>query len=97
MPTYITLMKMTDQGVKDIKGVPRRLEEGIKAYEAVGGRLIGFYLVTGDYDYVSIGEAPSDEVAMTFALQLGSLGNIRSTTLKAFPREELVDMIKKLP
>jgi len=97
MPTYIILMKLTDQGIKGIKDAPGRTEEGIKAFEAMGGKLIGFYTVMGEYDYVGIGEAPSDEVAMTFSLGLGSLGNVRTTTLKAFTKEEFAEIVKKLP
>jgi len=97
MPTYITLFNLTEQGVKDLKNAPERIEEGLKAFEAMGGKLIGFYAVMGEYDYVSIGEAPNDAVAMTFMLGLSSQGNIRSTTLKAFSREEFAGFIAKLP
>lgn len=97
MPTYILLMKMTDQGIKAIKDAPKRVEEGIKGFEAMGGKMLGFYLTTGEYDYVAIGEAPSDEAAVTFALALGSKGNVRTTSLKAFTKEEFAEMVKKLP
>jgi uncharacterized protein with GYD domain len=97
MPTYITLMKMTEQGIKDVKSAPERIEAGIKGWEAMGGKLVGFYAVMGDYDYIAIGEVPSDEVAVTFSLALGSQGSVRTTTLRAFTREEFVEMVKKLP
>ena len=97
MPHFINLMKLTDQGAKTIKDAPARLEAGIKAFEKMGGKMIGFYVVMGEYDYVAIGEAPSDEVAMTFALALSSLGNVRTMGLKAFTREEFAAMVKKLP
>ena len=97
MQTYILLMKLTDQGIKEIKNAPEGIEEGIKAWQAMGGKFIGFYAVMGEYDYIAIGEHPSEQAAMTFALMLSSGGNIRTTTLKAFTREELVEMIKKLP
>ncbi|HEY56155.1 MAG TPA: GYD domain-containing protein [Dehalococcoidia bacterium] len=97
MATYIMLMKLTEQGIKDIKNAPQRIEQGSKAVEAMGGKLLGFYSVMGDYDYVAIGETPSEEVMMTFLLGLGSLGNIRTTTLRAFNREEFATMVKKLP
>ena len=97
MPTYISLMKLTDQGIKDIKNAPQRTEEAIKSLEAMGGKLIGLYMVMGEYDYVGIAEAPSDEVAMTFSLGLGSAGNVRTTTLKAFTMEQVAGMISKLP
>ena len=97
MLPYILLMKLTDQGIKDIKNVGEGIEEGIKVWGAMGGKFIGFYAVIGEYDYVAIGEAPSDQAAMTFALRLSSQGNVRTTTLKAFTREEFAEIIKKLP
>jgi len=97
MANYVILMKLTDQGAKAIKEGPGRAEAGIKAFEKMGGKVSGFYLVMGEYDYVAIGEAPSDEVAATFALALGSLGNVRTTTLRAYTRDEFAAMAKKLP
>lgn len=96
MPTYIGLFKLTDQGIKGIKEAPQRLEEAMTAYEKMGGKVLGFYLVMGEYDYVAIGEAPSDEVQVTFALALGSKGFVRTTTLKAFTKEEFAKIAKKL-
>ena len=78
MPIYITLFNMTEQGIKNIKDAPKRIEEGIKAAESIGGKLIGFYATMGEYDYVSIGEAPSDEVHMTFLLGLCAQGYVRT-------------------
>ena len=97
MPIYITLFNVTEKGMKNIKDAPKRIEEGIKAAESIGGKLIGFYATMGEYDYVSIGEAPSDEVHMTFLLAVGAQGNVRTKTLKAFTKEELGEMISKLP
>ena len=97
MPKFVILMKLTDQGAKAIKDAPGRIEAGIKAYEKMGGKIIGFYAVMGEYDYVAVGEAPSDEVATTFALGLGSLGNVKTTTLRAYTKEEFAAMVKKLP
>ena len=59
--------------------------------------MIGVYAVCGRYDYVAIGEAPSDEVAMAFALALGSQGDVRTESLKAFTKEEFAEIVKKLP
>jgi uncharacterized protein with GYD domain len=63
----------------------------------MGRKVLGFYLTMGECDYVSFGEAPNDEVATTFALALGSQGNVRTTSLKAFTTEEFAEMVKKLP
>jgi len=97
MPTYIGLYKLTDQGIKTIKEAPGRVEAAIKAAEKMGGKVIGVYGVTGEYDYVAIAEFPSDEVATIFALAIGSLGNVRTTTLRAYTKEEFAALVKKLP
>ena len=97
MPTYIALYKLTDQGIRSIKDAPNRIEEGIKGAEAMGAKVLGFYTVMGEYDYVAIGEFPSDEAVMAFAMALGSGGNVRTTTLKAFTKEEFAQIVKKLP
>ena len=97
MVTYVILMKLTDQGIKDIKGAPGRIQAGIKAFESMGGKVTAFYNVMGEFDYVVIGEAPNDEVGMTFLLALGAQGNVRTTTLRAFTVEEFAGFVKKLP
>lgn len=97
MPHYVILMKLTGQGIKEIKDAPKRVEDGIKGVEAMGGTVKEFFLTMGEYDYVGVGEFPSDEAAAAFSLSLGSLGNVKTTTLKAFTREEFAEIVKKVP
>jgi len=97
MVRRILLMKLTDQGIKDIKNAPQRLEQAIKTFEKMGGKVLGFYAVTGEYDYIAIGEAPTEEVSITFAMGLSAMGNVRTTTISAFTKEEFAGMVKKLP
>lgn len=97
MPTYITLFNLTEKGIKDIKNAPGRIEEALKGFEKIGGKLIGFYAVMGEYDYISVGEAPNDEVASAFMLTIGAQGNIRSKTFKAFTTEEFARIVGNIP
>lgn len=97
MSTFIILMKLTDQGAKAIKDAPARIEAGIKGWEGMGGKILGFYITMGEYDYVTVGEAPSDEVAAAFVLALAALGNVHTTTLKAFTKEQFASIVKMLP
>ena len=97
MATYVILMNLTEQGIKTVKQGPERVEEAARALEAAGGRLVQFYSVMGQYDYVVIAEAPGDEVAMTQLLGLAMQGNVRTTTLRAFTRQEFAEILKKLP
>jgi uncharacterized protein with GYD domain len=97
MPTYISLMNMTEQGIQDIKNAPERTARSIKQLEDMGGKLVAFYMCMGEYDYVGIAEAPNDEIAMRFLFALGAGGNVRTTTLRAFNPEEVAKVIGELP
>ncbi len=97
MPVYVLLMKYTDQGMKEIKNAPARIEEGFKAWEAMGGKVLGYYILMGEYDCIAIGEGPSDEAATAFALGISARGNVKTTTLKGFTKEEFAGILKKLP
>ena len=88
MPTYISLLNYTEQGIKNIKDSPKRGAAARQAVEAAGGKWLGFYLTMGQYDAVVITEAPNDEAYATLILSIGSLGNVRTTTLKAFDEDE---------
>ena len=97
MPTYIVLMKLTEEGIKTIKNGPKRVKENAKIMEKMGGKMTVFYLTMGEYDYVGIGEAPNDETALTFLLGMGAQGFVKTTTLKAFTLEEFEKIVKILP
>jgi uncharacterized protein with GYD domain len=97
MPTYILLMKLTTEGARAAKGIPARIDEGIKAFESMGGSMSSFHVTLGPYDYVAVGEAPADEVAAAFALALASRGFVTTTTMKAFTPQEIGAVVSRLP
>lgn len=97
MPTYISLINYTDQGIRGVKDSPKRLDAAKKLLKNLGGELKEFYLTLGGYDIVVVAEAPNDEVIAKFVLALGSLGNVRTTTLKAFAETEYRKIIAGLP
>ena len=96
MPTYISLVNWTNQGIRNIKASPRRLDSFKKEIEEAGGKLVGYYLTMGKYDSVLISELPSDEVAATLLLVGGSQGNVRTETLKAFNEDEYREIVAKI-
>ena len=97
MPTYILLLNYTDEGMRNIKYLPQHAIAFRHAVEAAGGRMPHIYLTMGQYDLVAIIEAPSDEVCVSISLGLCSLGNMRSTTLKAFGEEDLTKVVENIP
>ncbi len=96
MSDYVMLVNWTAQGVKNVRESPQRLAAARKLIEAAGGKMTGFYLTMGRYDMVIIVEAPNDEAVATVALSLGSAGNIRTETMKAFPEGQYRDIISKI-
>ncbi len=96
MVTYMLLMKLTEQGIKNIKDAPDRYNAAFKAWEKVGGKIIGFWIAIGEYDYVAIGESPSDEAALGFAVGLSALGNLRVESVKLFSTQQFEGVLKML-
>ena len=97
MATYITFINFTEQGVKMIKALPARLAAGRQAFEANGGKLLQYYLTLGAQDAVVVYELPDDESAASVALQQAGLGNLRTTTMRAFTEAEIPGLLSKMP
>ncbi|MBP2236776.1 uncharacterized protein with GYD domain [Sinorhizobium kostiense] len=96
MTTYVVLLNWTEQGIKNIRESPKRLDAAKKVLSEMGGTFKDFYLTMGEYDMVAICEAPDDAVAARFALTLGTQGNVRTRTLKAFPEAAYRELIGTL-
>ena len=97
MATFITLVNYTKKGVENIKESPARLDAAKAAFRAAGAEIKGFYLVLGRYDIVLIAEGPDAETAAGLALAIGSQGNVRTETLRAFTEEEYRKIVAALP
>ena len=96
MPTYVSLVKWTEQGIRNIKEAPQRVDKFKKAVEAAGGKVNGFYFTMGKYDIVVIVDFPSDEAAATVVLSTGSKGNVRTDTMKAFTENQFMNIVAKV-
>jgi uncharacterized protein with GYD domain len=96
MPTYVMLANWTEQGMRSISDSPKRIDAAKKSLEDMGGQFRSVYMTMGDYDLVMIYDAPDDAVAARFTLMLGKLGNVRTTSLKAFPEEAYRQIINTL-
>lgn len=95
MPTYVALLSWTDQGVRNYKDTAKRAEAFGSAVQKLGAKLLSIYWTIGPYDLVAVVEAPDDETATAALVQLGGVGNVRSTTLRAFDREEMERILAK--
>jgi uncharacterized protein with GYD domain len=97
MPTYISLVRYTSQGMRDIKESPRRLDAAKNAFRAMGGELQRWYLLMGRYDAIVVSEFPDDETARKADLAISSLGSIRTEGFRAFTEDEYRKLIAALP
>jgi uncharacterized protein with GYD domain len=96
MPTYISLLQYTQQGIAAIKQGPARLDAAKQAYKKAGGELKAFYLTIGQYDAVAIADLPDDTALAKIALALGAQGNVRTETLRGFSEPEYRRIIAEL-
>jgi uncharacterized protein with GYD domain len=96
MASYVILLHYTEQGIRNIKDSPSRLDAAKKAFQAAGGELKQFFLAMGRYDAVIVGDAPDDETAARLALAFGSLGNVRTETMRVFTESEYRKIIGSL-
>jgi uncharacterized protein with GYD domain len=96
MATYFILINWTDQGIKNVKDSPKRVDAARKAVKDVGGDLKAFYMLQGSYDAVLIIEMPSDDALAKFLLKTGSLGNVRTSTMRAYTETEYRKIIGEL-
>ena len=96
MPTYVVLMNWTDQGLRTAKETVQRRDQADALAEKHGARIEEVYWTVGPYDIVAILEAPDDESATAMLLELGSQGNLRTTTLRAYGHDEMQGIIQRL-
>lgn len=97
MPRYVVLVNLTEQGLKTIKDLPKRVQAAREAIEKVGGKMVDWNLTLGQYDADVILEAPDDSTVATVLLAVGKLANARTTTLKAFTEAEAAKIVEKIP
>jgi len=95
MPTYVSLINWTDQGIKNFRDTTARAKDFTKLVEAQGGKVRELLWTVGEYDLISVVEFPDGESSVAALLQLGSAGNIRSNTLRALSAREMDGIIAR--
>lgn len=93
MTAYVSLINWTDQGIKNFRDTTQRAQDFSRLVESAGGRVRELLWTVGAYDIVCIAEFPDDEAGVAALLQVGSGGNIRSNTMRAFNAEEMAGIL----
>ena len=96
MAMYVSLIQFTDQGIRNIKDTVKRGEAAKAEAEKMGVKIIEEYWTMGAYDVVVVLEAPDEAAVSAFLLKIGSLGNVKGNTLRAFRREEMESILSKI-
>jgi uncharacterized protein with GYD domain len=96
MPTYISLLSFTDQGIRTVRETTQRAAGAKELAQQKYGCSLQTYWTVGPYDVVYILEAPDVESATAFLLEVGSRGVVRTTTLRAYDREQMPGIIQRL-
>jgi uncharacterized protein with GYD domain len=95
MALFVSLVNWTEQGITTFKDTPKRVDAVKQILTKHGASFKDMYWTIGPYDVVAVIEAPDDESATAALLEIGALGNVRTTTLRAFDRSEIESIIKK--
>jgi uncharacterized protein with GYD domain len=96
MAMYVGLIQFTDQGIRNVKDTTKRGQAAIAEAEKMGMKITEEFWTMGAYDVVVLFEAPDDETMSAFMLKIGSMGNVKSQTLRAFRREEMEKILAKI-
>lgn len=95
MATYIALLNFTDQGIRNVKESPNRLVAATKMAADMGVTIKQGFWTMGNYDLVIIAEG-SEEAIAAWLFKAGSLGNVKSQTLRAFGADEMNRILAKI-
>jgi uncharacterized protein with GYD domain len=96
MANYVCLLQFTDQGARNIKDTTKRAEAATAEAEKMGAKITQAFWTMGAYDVILLLEAPDDETASAFTAKLGSLGNVKTQTMRAFGQQEIENILAKI-
>ena len=96
MARYVSLIQFADQGIRNIKETVKRGDASVAEAEKMGMKIIEEFWTMGSYDAVVVVDAPDDETMSAFMLKIGSLGNVKSHTMRAFRRDEMEGILAKI-
>jgi uncharacterized protein with GYD domain len=96
MAKYISLLQFTDQGIRNVRDSIKRAAAATAEAEKMGAKVTDAFWTMGAYDVVLLLDAPDDETISAFSLKIGSLGNVKSQTMRAFRREEMESILAKI-
>ena len=96
MAKYVSLLQFTEQGVRSVKDTIKRAAAATAEAEKMGIKVTDSFWTMGSYDVILVLDAPGDETMSAFSLKVGSLGNVKTNTMRAFRREEMEKILAKI-
>ena len=96
MARFVMLLNWTDQGIRAVKDTVKRAAQARQLVEKSSGRVQECYWTLGAHDLVLTVEAPDDETMTALAIKISSMGNVKSTTMRAFTESEMEKILQKV-
>jgi uncharacterized protein with GYD domain len=97
MPTYVSLIHLTDQGIRNVKDTTKRAKAFVAMAEKAGVKVREMFWTQGSLDLITIMEAADEAAVTAVLLGVGAQGNVRSETLRAFTSAEMDKILARLP
>jgi uncharacterized protein with GYD domain len=95
LPVYVVLGNWTDEGIKNAKDAPGRIKDTHRVVAETGGKMQLYYTL-GEYDFVMVLDVPNDNAVLKILVWLGSEGNVRTKTLKAWTEDEAAKVLAEM-
>lgn len=96
MATYIVLACFTEQGIRGIKETTKRAKAFRDVAAQMGVTIKDIYWTLGHYDVVVTLEAAKEEHVAALMMKMGSIGNLKSQTLRAFKENEVSSLLAQI-
>ncbi len=97
MAGYAVLYKFTQSGLASIKDQPERVKHAKELSAQMGIRVVGVWMTMGEYDMVTVVDAPDEQTLAARLLITGKAGHVTTTTMRAFSEDEFAQILSKPP
>ena len=93
MPTFMMLSILGPDGFATVRENPTRIRAVNDEVEAMGARVVHQYALLGQWDFMTVIEAPDDRTMIRITSTLAARGTLKTHTLGAIPIEDYIEAL----
>jgi uncharacterized protein with GYD domain len=94
MVRYVTLIRFTDQGARNIDKSVQRASEFGRSVSVAGGKIVSQVWTVGEYDGCVVFEVPDEATGAALLVKLAKDGNVRTQTMRCYDNQEFETVLK---